>query len=349
MESSSNEERIRVLIGSALEPELVQQIRAVDPRLEVIYRPDLLGRPRFPGDHTAPMERTEAQEQEWAQLMAGAEVMFDAYRPSSSELPRRAPRLRWIQFSSSGVGHLVRLMGLADSNVVITNVAGIHGAPLAEFVLLSMLFFARDLPRVLADQRLHRWDRFAGQSLKGKTMGIIGLGGVGREVARLARAVGMRVIGTKRSTDGAKPMEFGVDAIFPYDGLHSLLAGSDYLVLSVPLTPETDGLIGEPELASMKPGAVLINISRGAVVDETALIGALQSGQLRGAALDVFAVEPLPQDSPLWDIPNVLVTPHSMSTVTSENGAVVEIFVDNLRRYLAGQPLHHLFDRARGY
>ncbi len=349
MESSRNERRVRVLIGSALEPELVQRVRAVDPRLEVIYRPDLLGKPRFPGDHTAPMERTNAQEEEWARLMAGAEVMFDAYRPSSSDLPRRAPNLRWIQFSSSGVVHLVQMMGLAESDVAVTNAAGIHGTPLAEFVLLSMLFFAKDMPRVLTDQRRHHWERFAGQPLRGRTAGIVGLGRVGREVARLAKAMGMRVIGTKRSTEGANPTEYGVDAIYPFDGLRSLLAGSDYLVLSVPLTPETDGLIGELELAAMKPGAVLINISRGAVVDEAALISALRSGRLRGAALDVFAVEPLPPDSPLWDMPNVLVTPHSMSTVTSENEAVVEVFVDNLRRYLAGQPLRNVFDRARGY
>lgn len=349
MDSSGERKTVRVLIGSPFEPELVGRIRAVDPRLDVVYRQDLLGKPRFPGDHNAPMERTQAQEEEWDRLMASAEVMLDAYRPSSSHLPRRAPRLRWIQFSSSGIGGLVEQMGLPDSSILVTNVAGMHGTPLAEFALLSMLYFAKDLPSVLADQRQHRWRRFAAHSLNGRNLGIIGLGGVGREVARLARAVGMRVAGTKRTTEGTSPDANYVDAIYPNDDLRPLLAESDYLVLSVPLTPETDGLISEQELDAMKPGAILLNISRGAVVDEPAMIRALQSGHLGGAALDVFAEEPLPDDSPLWDMPNVLVTSHSMSTVVGENEEVVDRFIDNLHRYLAGQPLRNLFDRARGY
>jgi glyoxylate/hydroxypyruvate reductase len=349
VKSMGNGKRVKVLIGSPFEPEMVERVRAVDPRLDVIYRPDLLGKPRFPADHIAPMERTQSQEEEWDRLVADAEIMLDAYRPSSSNLPLRAPRLRWIQFSSSGVGGFVEHMCLANSPILVTNVAGLHGAPLAEFVLLSMLYFAKDLPSVLADQRQHRWQRFAAHPLRGKTLGVLGLGGVGREVARVAKAVGMRVVGTKRTKAGASPDQYNVDAIYPNSDLHRLLAESDYLVLSVPLTPETDGMVGEAELAATKPGAVLINISRGAVVDEPAMIRALQSGHLGGAALDVFAVEPLPDDSPLWDMPNVLVTSHSMSTVVGENEQVIDIFIDNLRRYLVGQPLRNLFDRERGY
>ncbi len=349
MERLGQEKRVQVLIGSPLEAHLVEQIRRVDPRLDVIYRPDLLGKPRYHGDHIAPMERTPSQEAEWERLMAGTEVMFDVYRPSSSNLPQRAPRLRWIQFTSSGVGGFVRQYGLADSPIVITNAAGIHSTPLAEFVLLAALYFAKDMPRVLAEQRRHRWERFASRTVRGKTLGIIGLGAVGSEVARLARAAGMRVVGTKRTTQGAGPEMYNVDALYPHEDLGAILAESDYLVVSVPLTPETVGLVGEPQIATMKQGAVLINISRGTVVDEPALIQALKSGQITGAALDVFAEEPLPADSPFWDMPNVLVTPHSMSTAVGENEQIVELFIDNLHRYLAGQPLRNLFDRARGY
>lgn len=348
MEPSRSEDPVRVLIGSPLEPHLVERIRAVDPKLEVVYRPDLLGAPRFYADHNPPMQRTREQEEEWARLMAGAEVMFDAFRPSSSNLPRRAPKLRWIQYSSSGVGQMVRDMGLEESSVLVTNVAGIHARPLAEFVLLAMLYFAKQMPRVLANQRRHHWERFVGNSLRDKSLGILGLGNVGREVARLAKAFDMRVAGTRRS-EGGTPEDYGVDVLYPGDDPRQLLTASDYLVLSVPLTPDTEGMIGTEELALMKQGAVLINISRGPVVDEQALVQALQSGHLGGAALDVVAVEPLPSDSPLWDMPNVLITPHSMSTVFGENDLAVDIFVDNLRRYLAGRPLHHLFDRARGY
>jgi phosphoglycerate dehydrogenase-like enzyme len=205
------------------------------------------------------------------------------------------------------------------------------------------------MPRVVADQRAHRWERFAGEHIRGRTLGVVGLGRVGREVARLARAAGMRVVAIRRSTGGAGTVAEGVDALYGSAQLPLLLAESDYVALTVPLTTETAGLIGEAELLAMKPGAVLVNVSRGAVVDESALIRVLQAGHLRGAALDVFAVEPLPPESPLWDLPNVLVTPHSMSTAVGENALVVDLFCDNLRRYLAGEPLRNVFDRARGY
>jgi phosphoglycerate dehydrogenase-like enzyme len=319
----------------------------VDGRLRVVFRPDLLGHPRYPGDHTAPMRRTAAQDAEWTALLAEAEILFDVYRPQGDDLPRRAPRLRWIQFSSSGIGALVQQMGLVASPVLITNAAGIHRTPLAEFVLLAMLYFAKRMPRILADQRRHRWERFAVGSLRGATLGVVGLGAVGQEIARLARAAGVRVVAVRRSA-GARD-EADVEAVYGPGRLRDLLAESDYVALTVPLTGETTKLIGQAELAAMKPGAVLINVCRGAVVDEQALIAALQSGRLGGAALDVVEREPLPPESPLWDLPNVLITPHSMSTAIGENELAVDLFCDNLRRFLAGEPLRNVFDRERGY
>ena len=339
---------MRVLIASALEPPLIERIRAVDPRLDVVYRADLIGRPRYPGDHTAPMTRTPAQAAEWASLVAEAEVMLDVDRATERDLARQAPRLRWIQLSSSGVVHIVEQMGLGDRPIVVTNAAGMHALPLAEFVLFAMLYFAKRMPRVLADQRRHHWERFALDTLPGKTLGIVGLGHVGGPIARLARSAGLRVVAVRR-TAGAASEPPDADAVYPPAGLRTLLGESDYVVLIVPLTPETAGLLGKAELAAMKPGAVLINIGRGQLVDEAALIESLRSGHLGGAALDVFATEPLPNASPLWDLPNVLVTPHSMSTALDENEWLVDLFSDNLRRYLAGQPLRNVFDRARGY
>ena len=337
---------VRVLIASFLEPHLVDRIRSVDPRIAVTYRADLVGQPRYPGDHTAPMKRAPDQDAEWDRLVAETEVMFDAYRPRSDDLPRRAPRLRWIQFSSSGVAAFVHAMNLRHADILVTNAAGIHARALAEFVLFAMLYFAKRLPRVLADQRAHRWERFALDTLPGKTLGVVGLGRVGDEVKRLARALGVRVVATRRMMDAASPRP---GETYPPDGLPRLLAESDYVALTVPLTQDTTGLIGEAELAMVKPGAVLINVARGQVVDEAALVRALQSGRLGGAALDVFTVEPLPPDSPLWDLPNVLVTPHSMSTALDENERVVDLFCDNLTRYLTGTPLRNVFDRDRGY
>jgi phosphoglycerate dehydrogenase-like enzyme len=341
-------ETVRVLIASALEPALVERIRAVDRRLDVVYRPDLIGRPRYPADHTAPVDRTPAQAAEWARLVAEAEVMLDVVRTSERDLARQAPRLRWLQLSSSGVAQIVAHLGLGERPVVVTNAAGMHARPLAEFVLFAMLYFAKRMPRVLADQRRHHWERFALDTLPGKTLGIVGLGHVGRAIAALARAAGLRVVAVRR-TPGAAAESPDVDAVYSPGGLRPLLGESDYVVLIAPLTPETAGLLGKAELAAMKPGAVLINIGRGQLVDEPALIDALRSGRLGGAALDVFATEPLPQDSPLWDLPNVLVTPHSMSTALDENERLVDLFCDNLRRYLAGQPLRNVFDAARGY
>jgi phosphoglycerate dehydrogenase-like enzyme len=179
-------------------------------------------------------------------------------------------------------------------------------------------------------------------------VGIVGLGGVGGEVGRSCRALGLRVIATRRTGPDAGGGG-AADVVLPPSGLPTLLREADVLVLSCPHTPETEGLIGAEELAMLKPGAVLINIARGAVVDEPALIDALRSGRLEAAALDVAAEEPLPAGSPLWDLPNVLVSPHSASTVVTENARLTDLFCENLRRYIRGDPLLNVFDRTRLY
>ncbi len=340
---------VRVLIASPLEPELVQRIQAVDARLEVVYRADLLAEQRYPGDHHPPIQRSPAQAAEWASLLAEAEVLFDVDAPSYADFPTRAPHVRWIQASSSGIGEWVRRLDIVDAPIVVSNAAGIHSAPLAEFVVFSMLYFARNWPRLAAEQRDHHWERCAIETLEGKTLGIVGLGNVGRAAARLAKPFGMRTIGMRRSPGAGEARVDSVDAEYGPDGLDRLLGDSDYVALCVPHTSETVGMLGAAEIASIKPGGVLINIARGSVVDEPAMIEALRSGRLRGAALDVVAHEPLPADSPLWDMPNVLITPHSMSTGVDENERLTTLFCENLRRYLANQPLHNVIDKARGY
>jgi phosphoglycerate dehydrogenase-like enzyme len=271
--------------------------------------------------------------------------MFDVDQPSTDGLLQRAPRLRWIQSSSSGVGEWVRRLGLVESPVVVTNAAGIHALPLAEFVVFAMLYFAKRWPRMVDEQRAHHWQRCAIDTLDGKTLGIVGLGRVGQHIARMAKPFGLRVIGTRRSGTEIEP----VDRVYPPGELTSVLRESDYLVLIVPLTAETHTLVGAAELREMKPTAVLINISRGTVVDEDALIDALHERRLAGAALDVVAHEPLSPESRLWDLPNVLITPHSMSTAYDENARLVDLFCENLRRYLAHEPLLNEFNKVRGY
>ena len=335
-----------VLIASPLEPEHIERIRAVDPRIEVLHDADLLPRPRYVSDHTGPpTTRTPEQEARFLEMLGRAEVVFDFDRAHIRDLPAVAPRLRWLQATSAGIGQMVQRVGLDRTNIVLTTASGVHARPLADFCLMSMLMFAKDYVRMEGEKRAKGWERYCGEELTGKTLAIVGLGRVGQEVARHGKRMDMRVVGTRRS-DAPVP---DVDKLFRPTELHAMLREADYLVLAAPHTPETEGIIGEAELALMKPSAVLINIGRGALVDEDALIRALQQKRLAGAALDVFRVEPPPRDSPLWEMPNVIMSPHSASTVTQENARITDLFCDNLRRYLGGQPLRNVLDTTKLY
>ena len=212
-----------------------------------------------------------------------------------------------------------------------------------------MLVFGKDTLRLTRDQQAKRWERHAGEEVRGKVVCVVGLGKVGREVARLARALDARVTGVVRDTRGRSADDLGVDALGTIEMLDSLLVEADVVVLATPHTPDTHRLLDARRIALLKPTAVVVNVARGDVVDEAALVDALQAGRLRGAALDVFEQEPLPADSPLWTLPNVLVSPHSASTVAAENERIVELFCDNLRRYLAGAPLLNALDKELLY
>lgn len=336
-----------VLIASYLEPEYVEQIRQVDPRLRVIYEPTLIPAPRYPADHTgAPLKRTIEEEARWQALLADAEIMFDFDHTHREALPDLAPNLRWLQATSAGIGQFVKRMGYAERlpNAVFTTASGVHARPLAEFCMMALLVHYKRLTHIMAEQARRHWERYAATDLEGRTLAVVGLGKVGEMVAQMAKGLGMRTIGTRaRGTSDA------VDQFFAPDQLHAILGEADVVVLIVPHTPTTDQMIDAAALAAMKPGAYLINIARGAVVDEVALIGALQSGHLGGAALDVFATEPLPPESPLWAMPNVLVSPHSASTSDRENQRLTDLFCDNLQRYLAGEALRNVLDVERLY
>jgi phosphoglycerate dehydrogenase-like enzyme len=338
--------RLVVLIASPLEPEHLARIRAVDPRIELLHDPELIPRPRYVSDHAgAPTTRTPEQEARFLEMLGRTEVVFDFDRAHLRDLPTVAPRLRWLQATSAGIGQLVQRVGLDKAGIVLTTASGVHARPLADFCLMAMLMFAKDFPRMERDRKGKRWERYCGEELTAKTLAIVGLGRIGQEVARHGKRMDMRVVGMRHSD---APVA-GVDRLFRTGELDQMLGEADFLVLAAPHTPETEGLIGEAELAVMKPSAVLINIGRGALVDEPALIRALSEKRLAGAALDVFASEPPPEDSPLWDMPNVIVSPHSASTVRQENERITELFCDNLRRYLTGRPLRNVLDTERLY
>ncbi len=284
---------------------------------------------------------------EVAESLEGADVLFLRWG-LSPEATRRLivciPHLRWVHTISAGVDHLL-FPELRESETILTNASGVFNVPIAETVLAYMLAVVKRLPEFLAQQREHRWEKLPLRELRGLTVGIVGLGDIGSEVARLCRAFGMRVLGLRRrpaSSDAA-------DEVFPPEQLHNLLSQSDFVVVALPLTEETRGIIGREALAAMKPDAWLINIARGALVDEEALVEALREGRIGGACLDVFAEEPLPEDSPLWDMPNVIITPHNSWSSPYIEEREIELFLENLRRYVAGEPLRNVVDKRAGY
>jgi len=257
----------------------------------------------------------------------------------------RAPRLRWLQIVSSGFDEYRSLQG---SPVTVTTAHGVHASVIAQHVLLMFLLFVRGQLHFADCQRRQVWDRRPAvpQDPASVTVGLVGFGAVGRETARLLRPLGPQLIAAKL-TPAVTPPE--LDELYPWERLDDLLAISDHVVLALPLTEATRGVLGAERLARLKPGAVLHNIARGSLVDEPALIERLRDGRLGGAALDVFAEEPLPASSPLWGLPNVVITPHLAGHHRDLGRVLLERFKENLRRYLRHEPLQHAADFARGY
>ena len=251
---------------------------------------------------------------------------------------RKAPRLKWMHVFNVGVDHPI-FDEMLGRGVRLTTSAGSTAVPIAQTAIMGLLALARGFPRWLVAQRDRRWDPERGvppADLNGQTAVIVGLGRIGTEIARLARALGLKVVGIRRSPRAtADP----VDELHPPAALAGLLPRCDWLILACPLTPETRGLIGADALARLPRGARLINVARGEVVDEPALIEALGGGRLAGAYLDVFGTEPLPPESALWNLPNVLVTPHNSAAAAGNEQRVLEIFLDNLDRWQRGAPL----------
>lgn len=248
----------------------------------------------------------------------------------------QSPDLEWLHTFSAGVDHPV-FRGMIDRGVQVTTSSGSSASPIAQTVMMYLLALTRDLPGWLQAQAERRWDQRAITELDGLTVGVVGMGPIGCEIARLSAAFGMRPIGMRRTVRGDEPCE-----TWTLDRLPELAGTVDVLVLAIPLSDETRSLVDASILGALRPGALFVNIARGEVVDEAALVEALRSGHLGGAGLDVFAVEPLPEDSPLWTLPNVIVTPHSSGTTTRTHERAFEIFLDNLSRREAGEPLRNL-------
>lgn len=337
-----------VVIASPLSDEHVQRIRDVDPvRIRVVHEPALIPRPLFTTDHRGVAPDLDASDVgRWLAILGQADVLFDFDWYAPAELPSNAPRLRWVQGTSSGIGERVRAWSLDRSGITLTNCAGIFGGPLAEYVTLGLLYLARDVPRLQADQAACRWEKDTIRELGGMTVVLVGLGDLGSRIAEALAALRVEVWGLRRSEAPPPP---GVARLVARDDFHRALGAADALVLACPYTPETHHLVGAAELAALPAGAFLVNVARGAVIDEPALVASLAAGHLGGAVLDVFETEPLPAESPLWRMPNVLVTPHSAANSPRENDLIVDLFTDNLRRYVDGRPLRNVYRAERAY
>ena len=288
------------------------------------------------------------------------EVLLRGWLSSDAfdRLLARAPRLNWVHSASAGVERALT-PAARGRGLVITNARGVFSRPIAEYVLMMILAVSRRLPGLLELQRERTWQPLEGVELRDVTVGIVGLGSIGRAVGALATAFGCRVVAVRRRAEaGSAPptdeesRSFGevmLDRVGGPELLPELLRESDYVVLAAPLTPETQNMIDAAALGSMKAGAWLVNVARGGLVDERALLSALRDGRIGGAVLDTFRDEPLPPSSPFYDLPNVIVTPHTSWSSGRVLDRSVELFCDNLRRYAAGEPLLNVVDPTAGY
>lgn len=337
------EEPIRVLLAVPFSDDLVERIQAVSPRIDI----------------------TQRRADDEGKLGEGLDAFEVLVTAGPLPDPEEAPKLRYVQLFWAGVDGVIEHPIFHQPEVVLCSSSGVHAINTAEFAFTLINAFARKLPSLLDHQRRVHWpagrfELFVPQELYGATLGIVGYGSIGRHVARIAKGYGMKVLAIKRNAMDPTDADFtlpGVgdpqgdlaDRIYPPEALRSFLGECDYVVLLVPLTPDTRHMLNAGALRAMKKTALLVNLSRGEVVDEEALVKALQDGLIAGAALDVFVEEPLSQFSPLWEMSNVIISPHVGGMTPHYNERVVDILVENLGRYLNGDPLVNRVNVERGY
>ncbi|MCI1017139.1 D-2-hydroxyacid dehydrogenase [Microbacterium sp. C5A9] len=345
---------LRVFVPTPLPDDLCALIAELEPRIELIRDPGLLPPQLYQGDHLGDpaFRRSAAQQLRFEQLLDQAEALYGVPDQSPTQLHRTAaanPSLRWVHTTPAGGGAQVKDAALTDeqlARIAFTTSGGVHGGPLAEFAVLGVLAGAQNLARLLTDQHRREWGaRRPVPQVDGSHVVVVGLGGIGRTVARKLHALGARVTGIHRRTVDAP----GVAEIRPPSELGDALSTADAVVLALPGTDATRDMLSGAVLAQAKPGITVVNVGRGSTVDEPALIDALASGLVGFAALDVFAVEPLPETSPLWSMPNVLVSPHNAGTDIDEERRIAELFAANATRLIDGEPLMNRVDTVEFY
>jgi phosphoglycerate dehydrogenase-like enzyme len=344
---------VKIMIASPLDVPLVERIAAAHTAVDVLFDASLLPPPRYPSDHRGVdgFTRDAAGESRWDAMLAQAEILYGLPGDSGPALGRavpHAPALRWVQGTAAGAGEQIRAAELARADldrITFTSAAGVHGGMLAEFAFYGLLALRKDALRLARIRAERSWEHYAMDELDGSTIAVVGLGGIGQAVAQRARAFGMHVIGVART---AQPNPLCDETVAIAD-LGAACRRADAIVVTLPGTDATRGLIDRAMIASFGPSTVFINVGRGSIVDQDALIEALQSGAIRGAVLDVTTPEPLPSDNPLWTLPNVIFSPHTAALSVRENARIVELFCDNITRYAAGKPLRNVINVREFY
>jgi phosphoglycerate dehydrogenase-like enzyme len=345
---------MKVAVATPLSEELCELIEAREPRIELVRDQSLLPPMRHPADFSGDpaFERTPEQQRRFEALLESADALYGIPDVDPAALKRVVsgnPRLKWVQIMAAGGGGQVKAAGLSAEElqrVAFTTSAGVHGTPLAEFALVGLLAGAKTLPRLLAQQRDHVWSgRWEMKQLSEHTVLVLGLGGIGSEVARLLAGLGVTVLGTSRHE---RPVPHVSELVRP-DRIVEAASRVDAVVVALPGTDATQRMLGSAFFDAAQPGLTVVNVGRGTVIDEDALLAALDNGQVGFAALDVVAQEPLAASSPLWDRPNVLVSPHTAALNEAEDLRIAELFADNATRFLDGRPLRNRVDTVDFY
>lgn len=352
--------RLRVAVAAPLAPELCALLAEREPRIDLVVDQALLPPMRHPADFSGDpgFRRTPEQQAAYEALIDGADALYGIPDVDSAALARTVranPGLRWVHTMAAGGGGQVRAAQLTPAElerVVFTTSAGVHGDSLAEFAVFGVLAGAKHLPRLLEQQRAGEWSgRWMMGQVQEQTVLVLGLGGIGRAVASRLAALGATVIGTSRGADSgaAAASVDGISRLIHPGDIRSVLPEVSAVVTTLPGTDATHHLLGAELFAALRPGATVVNVGRGTVIDEAALLDALDAGTVGFAALDVFEVEPLPADSPLWRHPRVLVSPHTAALTEGEERRIAELFADNARRLLDGEPLRNVVDTVEFY
>jgi phosphoglycerate dehydrogenase-like enzyme len=346
--------RLRVFVCTPLSDELCSLVTSLEPRIDLVVEQDLLPPMRWAGDHDGDphFSRTPEQQARFEALCDAAEALYGIPDTKPAQLARTVranPSLRWVHTMAAGGGSQVKASGLTLEEmapVEFTTSAGAHADTLAEFAVFGVMAGAKDLPRLQRLQREHTWSsRWAMKQVFKMTVLVVGMGSIGRATAQRFAALGARVIGVNRSIREVP----GVERVHPATELAAVVGQADAIINTLPQANDTTGLFSAEVFANVKPGAIFVSTGRGTCVDEDALVVALQDGRLSFAALDVFAVEPLPAASPLWDMENVLVSPHTGALSPAEDEIIARMFADNARRLLDGQELVNRIDRVNFY